>query len=257
MQNKHSLGSIFAACGKSLLYFAIYFLAQVLAVLLVTFIVGSDYAEMLTVEILIISSCISILVFALFFKMRNASFSEEAYVNPFPPRFLLGIIVMGVSCAYAIAIVLGLIEQTGIIPESWIEAQNNTYSDVNLSTSLMQLLSVGIMAPLLEEILFRGLILGSLKKAMHPWVAIVLSAVAFGVAHGTPIGIIYATGLGIIMGWIFVKFNSVLPSILFHMAYNCALSFSEGLSVLALVFSIPILVLEIIDINKYFRGKQK
>ncbi|MBE6673492.1 MAG: CPBP family intramembrane metalloprotease [Ruminococcaceae bacterium] len=256
MENKRSFKGILFAFGKSLLYFAIYFLAQVAAINLIALIVGADYVYNLTVELTIVSGCISILLFALIFKIRKTTLTEMAYINKMPPRFFLSMIVLGISTAYAIAVILGLVEMSGIIPESWLQAQDSAYEDVNNSSSLMQFLSVGFMAPLLEEVLFRGLILGSLKKEMHPWLAIVISAVFFGVAHGTPIGIIYATVLGIFMGWIFVKFNSVLPGFLFHMAYNCTLSFSEGLTVVGIIFCVPILILEIIDINKYFRGKQ-
>ncbi len=256
MENKYSLKGILLAFGKSLLYFALYFLAQVLAKNLLAFIAGADYVYDLTVELTIVSGCLSILIFALIFKARKTTLTEMAYINKMPPRFFLTMIIMGISTAYAIAVILGLIEMSGIIPESWLQAQESAYEDVNQSSTLMQFLSVGLMAPLLEEVLFRGLILGTLKKEMHPWIAIVISAVAFGVAHGTPIGIMYATVLGIFMGWIFVKFNSILPSFLFHMAYNCTLSFSEGISWVGILLSVPILILEIIDINRYFRGKQ-
>ena len=178
-------------------------------------------------------------------------------MNKAPGRFYINTVIMGVSTAFAIALVLGLVEMSGIIPDSWVQAQNDTYSDVNAASPLMKFLSVGLMAPIVEEILFRGLILGTLKKNMHPWIAILLSALLFGVAHGTPIGIIYATGLGILMGWLFVKFNSILPVMVFHIAYNCTVAYSEGISLPVAIISIPILVFEIIDIKRYYRGKQK
>lgn len=256
MKNKYSLKGVFLAVGKSLLYFALYYLSLAIATNLLAIIVGADYVNELMVELTIVSGCISILLYALIFKVRKTTLTEMAYINKMPPRFFLNMLVMGVSTAYAIAVILGLIEMSGIIPESWLQAQDSAYEDVNQSSALMQFLSVGLIAPLLEEVLFRGLILGTLKKEMHPWIAIVISAVFFGVAHGTPIGIMYATVLGILMGWIFVKFNSVLPGFLFHMAYNCTLSFSENLTVVGIILCIPILILEIIDINKYFRGRQ-
>lgn len=256
MENKHSPRGILLALGKSFIYFALYFLSQVVAINIIALIAGVDNVNDLTIEISIISGCISTLIFAIIFKVSKTTLTEMAYINKMPPRFFITMLIMGVSTAYAIATVLGLIELWGIVPESWLQAQDGAYDYVNESSSLMQFLGVGLIAPLVEEILFRGLILGTLKRQMHPWLAIVISAVIFGVAHGTPIGIMYATVLGLLMGWIFVKFNSVLPSFLFHMAYNCTLSFSEGLSWIGILLSVPILILEIIDINRFFRGKQ-
>ena len=121
----------------------------------------------------------------------------------------------------------------------------------------MQFLSVGFVAPVMEEILFRGCILSTLKKEMHPWIAIVISAALFAVAHGTPIGIMYAFILGLIMGWLAVTFKSIVPTILFHMAYNCTLAYSGGISLGIAILSLPILAFEIISIKNYFRGNKE
>lgn len=256
MENKRSPRGFLLALGKSFIYFAIYFLSQVVAINLIALIAGADNVYDLTIELSIVSGCISILLFALIFKVKKTSLSEMAYVNKMPPRFIITMIVMGVSTAYFIATAFSLLSLSGLIPESWLETQDNAYDYVNESSELLKFLSVGLIAPLVEEILFRGLILGTLKKEMHPWLAIVISALIFGAAHGTPIGFIYATALGIIMGWLFVKFDSVLPGFLFHMAYNTTLSFSEGISWVGILLCVPILILEFIDINRYFRGKQ-
>jgi membrane protease YdiL (CAAX protease family) len=113
------------------------------------------------------------------------------------------------------------------------------------------------MAPLLEEILFRGMILSTLKENMHPWIAIAISSVMFGVAHGTPIGIIYATALGLVMGWLAVRLGSIIPSLAFHIAYNATVSYSDGATYFVILASIPILIFEIIDINRFYRGKKQ
>ena len=258
MKKKYSRQGVFASIGLSLIFFALYFILQILSIYLVSLLVpNTEYIDQMTIQLSIISSCITVLAFAALYRAAGLSFTKEAYLNKAPGRFYINTIIMGVSTAFAIALVLGLVEMSGIIPDSWVQAQNDTYSDVNAASPLMKFLSVGLMAPIVEEILFRGLILGTLKKNMHPWIAILLSALLFGVAHGTPIGIIYATGLGILMGWLFVKFNSILPVMVFHIAYNCTVAYSEGISLPVAIISIPILVFEIIDIKRYYRGKQK
>lgn len=258
MEKKYSFRGVLGAVLFSLLYYAIYFALQVAAVYLVTKI--SPYAsfiEQMTIELSIIGNCLCVLVFALIFKFTSTPLSEKAYINPFPSRFFVSMIILGVATAYGIALALGYIESTGIIPEEWLKTQEETYTDVIAASPVMQFFCVGLMAPVLEEILFRGLILGTLKKEMHPWVAIIISAVSFGIAHGTAISFIYATGLGLLMGWLFVRFNSVLPTIIFHMAYNCTVSFSENIYGIVALLSIPIMILTIKSIKNYFRGNQR
>ncbi len=263
MENKYSLKGVLVALAKCFLFFALYLLIQALSVGLMSILIAlispdkHAYLTQMTVELNIIAGCITVLAFALLAKLFKTNLSDMAHFNKMPPRFIISVIIMGVATAYAVAMVLSGLELLSLIPDSWVQVQNDTYEDVNSASPMLQIISIGIIAPLLEEILFRGCMLGVLKREMHPWIAICLSAVFFGLAHGTPLGIIYATVLGIIMGWLMVKFNSVVPGILFHMAYNLTVSFGEGLSIFTLILPIPILILEIVDIIKYFRGKQE
>lgn len=242
----------------SILYFAVYLIIQVASVYLLAWLSPySGLVEQMSLELTIVGNCLCILAFALIFKFTDTPLSEKSYINPFPSRFVLTMIILGVSAAYGVALILGMIQMSGILPEEWFNVQNDTYSDVMTASGVLQFFSVGLMAPLLEEILFRGLILGTLKREMHPWVAIIISAVSFGIAHGTAISFIYATGLGLLMGWLFVRFNSVLPTIIFHMAYNCTTSFSENIYPIVAILSIPIMILTIKSIKNYFRGNQR
>ena len=257
MEKKYSFRGILSALLFSILYFAVYLIIQVASVYLLAWLYPyPGLVEQMSIELTIVGNCLCILAFALIFKFTDTPLSEKSYVNPFPSRFVLTMIILGVSAAYGVALILGMIQMSGILPEEWFNVQNDTYSDVMTASGVLQFFSVGLMAPLLEEILFRGLILGTLKQEMHPWAAILLSSLAFGAAHGTAISFIYATGIGILMGWLFVKFNSVLPSIVFHVAYNCALAFSEGINGLVALLSIPIMILSVISIKKYFRGSR-
>ena len=241
----------------SLVFFALYFIFQVLSVFVVSLFVSNALLEQMSVQLSIIANCVTVLAFALIYRLASLSFAKSAHLNKIPPRFYFNSVIMGAATSFAIALILGLIALSGILPDSWVSTQNDAYSDVTAASSLLKFLSVGLTGPLVEELLFRGLILGTLKENMHPWLAISLSAILFGVVHATPIGIIYATFLGLLMGWLFVRFNSVLPAIVFHMAYNCTVAYSGEISLPVAILAIPILIFEIIDINRYFRGKQK
>ena len=95
--------------------------------------------------------------------------------------------------------------------------------------------------------------LNKLNQNMNSWVAIIISSVVFGAMHGTIIGFLYATAIGVIMGWLYIKFDSVLPSALFHIAFNAtSIMISEnGASFYICIFSILIVISEIITISKY------
>ena len=82
---------------------------------------------------------------------------------------------------------------------------------------------IGILAPFAEEVVFRGAILrkllGMMDEKRH-WVAIVLSALVFGLVHlNVPQGI-HAFLIGLLLGWMYYRTRSILPGILFHWVNN-------------------------------------
>lgn len=71
-----------------------------------------------------------------------------------------------------------------------------------------------------EELLFRGLLLPGLEKKHGAILALVLSSFLFGLIHGMPVAIAYATLAGLVLGHVRMKTGSVLPCIALHGAFN-------------------------------------
>ena len=82
------------------------------------------------------------------------------------------------------------------------------------------ILSVVVCAPVLEEILFRGLIFESCRERFGSGVAVLVSALLFGLVHGVPVQIINAFVVGLIFGYIYLRTGSLLSVILLHVVNN-------------------------------------
>ena len=82
------------------------------------------------------------------------------------------------------------------------------------------LLSAVIAAPIVEEVIFRGVVLGSFRKVFPAWISILISAVIFGAYHMNPVAIVYASVMGIIAGIVYEKKRNLLFPIILHMANN-------------------------------------
>ncbi len=82
---------------------------------------------------------------------------------------------------------------------------------------------VGLLVPLAEEMVFRGAILRVLLKVFNEqwhWVAIVLSALLFGLAHGNMPQFFHASLIGLLLGWMYYRTDSILPGVVFHWMNN-------------------------------------
>lgn len=80
--------------------------------------------------------------------------------------------------------------------------------------------TVSIAAPIMEEVLCRGIILKGLLKNYSPFKAIFISAIFFSVIHLNPWQALPALIGGLYMGWVYYKTQSVIPGIIIHATIN-------------------------------------
>lgn len=86
--------------------------------------------------------------------------------------------------------------------------------------SVWMIISICLLAPIGEEIIFRGLTYRMMRRAI-PWqVALIIQAVLFGVYHFNIVQGTYAALLGLVLGYLAYRYDSVLPGILLHIAIN-------------------------------------
>ncbi len=81
-------------------------------------------------------------------------------------------------------------------------------------------LKVVVFAPLVEEILFRGIIMHGLMRNYRSWYAILLSGILFSAYHLNPWQMTYTFFLGLLLGWVMVKTRSLPFAILVHALNN-------------------------------------
>ena len=92
---------------------------------------------------------------------------------------------------------------------------------LGMSRNVFGILSITIMAPLVEELLFRGAIQGHLlRKGMKPLHTILIASAIFGIIHMNPIQIPFAFAIGMIFGWLYYRTGSVVPGIIGHFINN-------------------------------------
>ena len=93
--------------------------------------------------------------------------------------------------------------------------------DKSMISGISGILYGCIFGPIAEEIGFRGILLGGLLKTRcRPWLAILISAIAFGLLHKFPMAFFGSIIFGIIVGWLYWRTGSIIPGIIMHIANN-------------------------------------
>jgi membrane protease YdiL (CAAX protease family) len=85
---------------------------------------------------------------------------------------------------------------------------------------------VVLVAPIVEETLFRGIIMYGLMRNYKSWYAILLSGILFSLFHLNPWQMTYTFFLGLLLGWLMVRTKSLPLTILVHSINNLIVLFS-------------------------------
>jgi len=114
-----------------------------------------------------------------------------------------------------------------LIPSTWLQEQMPALPNVAeqefdlILKDRMGYLVVGLLAPLVEELVFRGAILRSLLRwKQNPWVGIAISALLFALIHMNPAQMPHAFLIGLLLGWMYYRTDSIVPGVVYHWVNN-------------------------------------
>lgn len=91
---------------------------------------------------------------------------------------------------------------------------------MQMAPGIVPMLFACIAAPVLEEMLFRGVILRGFLRRYSRTFAILWSAALFGIAHLNLYQMMTALTIGVVGGWLYERCRSLWPCILLHAGYN-------------------------------------
>ena len=109
------------------------------------------------------------------------------------------------------------VSQIGVQPEG---VRQVTDSVQDPSVLIPTLLVLAVLAPVVEELVFRGLLYGWVAGRWGPLPAFLVSSLAFAAAHAEPAHIVLVLPLGFWFGWLRWRTNSLWPTLITHMINN-------------------------------------
>lgn len=122
----------------------------------------------------------------------------------------------GLAAAFWASIAINMIPW----PEAWLEAYQTESSALTTARPMLDFIAVVLLAPLVEEMLFRGVIYNAFCMLLPAGAAVFFQGILFGSVHGAMIWMLYATFMGCVLGYVRKHTGSVRPCVLMHMAFN-------------------------------------
>lgn len=136
-----------------------------------------------------------------------------------PARGILAMIVGILALSQALESLALLV---GVGPGANLDWIARTLATATPLTLALAVLVIGGLAPVGEELFFRGFMLTRLRQVWRAGPAIVVTALAFGLIHGEWVHGLLATGIGLYLGLVTVRSGSVIAAVICHVANNTA-----------------------------------
>lgn len=225
-----------------LLYLAIYFFAQVIAGGIIGAVVSFNYmarngnvikADAISklmnpylLWIMFFAVIITLPVYILIFRSRKLNFLDFCRFKNIKIRGIGLLGLLGVSVSLMLCGILNMIPIDKWFPDygKVIDAALNSSPNI-----LVILLITGILIPIFEEILFRGIIYGELKSKIPVTAAIIIQAAIFGIYHMNLLQGMYAFAFGIIFALVYEWFGTIWASVTVHIFINSTSTILSGI----------------------------
>ncbi len=228
-----TLKKVAKAIGGALLYFGIYLVWQVLVSFWTVFVIEiyalvtygadvelqsiiSEIVPKFAIHMTLISNVLSLVTYIAVFRMRKKAFRAEVGLTRLAPLSGVLTVLFGIAMNVFVTVIFSVIP----FPAAWWESYNSMASTISDCAAWISLLSAVIVAPIVEEVVLRGLFYSRLKRGMPMFAAMIISSWVFGLIHGAIIWMIYASLLGMLICWIYEKYRSLTAAILFHFGFN-------------------------------------
>ena len=142
-------------------------------------------------------------------KLKPTNFTIHNLITP---------VIAVISCYLLLALYISLISKLNI---SILEPNSTVPTEILRDTWTIVLAGIGLilLAPIAEEVLYRGLIFGGLAKWGF-WPAALISGAIFSAVHLDPGSLIPFFVIGIVLAWLFWRKGHLLDSVIFHTLFN-------------------------------------
>lgn len=164
--------------------------------------------------ITLITYVISLIVFFLMYRREMIMSARKE--EPLKAANVALSLVVCLAIALALQLILSVSGIEKIFP-GYSELEASVFTGQPL---LLLTVTVGIIGPAAEELLFRGVIFNRLERYLNTKAAIFISALIFGAVHLNMVQLIYAFLIGLLFAYFYSKSRNVIVPILAHVAVN-------------------------------------
>lgn len=161
-----------------------------------------------------------IFIVAFPYRRREGGLLESVHVRPLIGGIVALCFVAGAFVQLPLAEIGNLVQEVWPVSFDELARRHRLMNPTTWWGGVSVLLAFVLVAPITEELLFRGWLLQDLKEQYGTGRALVWSSLLFGFVHIEPAAVLYATLGGLVLGAVALRTKSTLASIAMHAGVN-------------------------------------
>ena len=222
--------SIWRLISPIVLYYGITFIVSIFGSMIVTLQImqsstATDEAQLIdelfmkamdmSVPVVCISAIITIPFLLRMMRKDRKNYKTKGDLTSLKKGTFIFCFISGI-CGSVAGSILVTVSQMGEVFEGYEEVATQIFSyDI-----VLQLIVLGVVAPIVEELIYRGLIYQRLKGFATIRQAFIISSLLFGLTHGNLIQAIYGFFMGLLLAYVYEKYKTLAAPILCHCGAN-------------------------------------
>ena len=163
--------------------------------------------------LVLIANLLTLLFLLIFFAVRRKHLLTEVKLRPVALRAAAAGAAVAPLFYAAVTLIISF------LPETWMTDYAQASAGLT-GGGVLSAVSIVIISPMTEEVIFRGLVQSRLSRAIPGWPAVLVASALFALGHGQPVWIGYAFCIGLLLGIMAWRTGSILPGLITHVVFN-------------------------------------
>jgi len=184
---------------------------------------GISQSRIFSLLIYTISTGIAVLIYWFLLKGKKLSLKKAGYRNKLTKSGIYGALIALLITSFILYPLISAVLNAFEIPMFWKSIGETPIQQNSGQDLILGILTAVILAPLVEDTIYRGYVFQMFSERTNKWVAMFISALLFALLHIKVFGpglTIWVFFFGIVSAYLYNKFNSIYPSLLFHALNN-------------------------------------
>lgn len=196
---------------------------------------ATNYLMSMSIYITIVRAAIIVPLYALFMKQdkhRDQLYGRAVKYTNYNKGFLGVVALVGIGSALGFNVVVPTVlsiiqELINMVLSNFGNFKINLFASFEQTSEMiyagpvwLQIFATAIVAPVMEEFLFRGLVYKRIRTYLKFVPTMLISSAIFGLMHGNIVQFFYAFMIGMALAFVYEKFKNLWAPIIFHASAN-------------------------------------